>query len=430
MGLGENIKFFLQNVMPQPLGEIWEGAEAANAYQEGKIHSKGAGKRIRIAFRNLSSVPVLLCWVSEHGNLHHFYKLGPCSTQYIRTNRVTIVEGDHVETTFGGHAFCIADVPEEDILETQQLKSLEHTSSIIGGYRPFLECQDGSVQVVTISRGEPMEGGCCVPGGKLLRKRKLSSFESSERSNERSWFLHARPAKVDPTPFDTTGKEYKLSIIGGWPVYLEHNWHEGDEEVQKRLQEDLRDVGRLLPSHAVEYLRQNCPIWVNSSIKYGPKACPTNGRGCCYHPNCEWLKENGLSERKHQCVEINEGKRYMKDWHLWGPGGIMLHELSHAYHHRLLPGGYGNKEIKECFEKAMKEGLYDCVRVHGSQGPEAKAYACTNEMEYFAELSTAFLGGKGSKEYNKWFPFNREQLREHDPRAYHLLARLWKVNVT
>jgi hypothetical protein len=50
-------------------------------------------------------------------------------------------------------------------------------------------------------------------------------------------------------------------------------------------------------------------------------------------------------------------------------------------------------------------------------------------MEYFAELSAAFLGGLDKdEEYNKWFPFNRAQLKEHDPRAYELLQQVWKVN--
>lgn len=106
----------------------------------------------------------------------------------------------------------------------------------------------------------------------------------------------------------------------------------------------------------------------------------------------------------------------------------MVHELSHAYHHRMLQDGYKNKEIQKCFNAAMKEGLYDKVKVHGPQGPEAKAYASTNCMEYFAELSAAFLGGIAEEEeFNKWFPFNRQQLKDHDPRAYRLLSRLWKV---
>ena len=109
--------------------------------------------------------------------------------------------------------------------------------------------------------------------------------------------------------------------------------------------------------------------------------------------------------------------------------GVMVHELSHAYHHRMLPDGYDNKEVKDCYEAAMKEGLYDLVRVHGVQGPTSKAYAASNCMEYFAELSTAFLGGTNEKEeYNKWFPFNRKQIKEHDPRAYEMLKKVWKVD--
>jgi predicted HD phosphohydrolase len=140
----------------------------------------------------------------------------------------------------------------------------------------------------------------------------------------------------------------------------------------------------------------------------------------------------GLNPDKALCVEINDGPGYRKDLHLWGLGGVMVHEFSHAYHHRMLQDGYANQEIYECYKAAMKEKLYACVKVHGPQGPTAKAYACANEMEYWAELSTAFLGGIGpdyaDKEYNKWFPFNRQQLKEHDPRAYSLLSKLWKVD--
>jgi hypothetical protein len=46
-------------------------------------------------------------------------------------------------------------------------------------------------------------------------------------------------------------------------------------------------------------------------------------------------------------------------------------------------------------------------------------------MEYFAELSVAFLGGLGEEEHNKWYPFNRSQLRDHDPRAFAMLCRVW-----
>ena len=114
----------------------------------------------------------------------------------------------------------------------------------------------------------------------------------------------------------------------------------------------------------------------------------------------------------------------------------------------------------------MEEGLYDSVQYHagfrgyGPEGqhlhsimPNTRHYACSNPMEYFAELSVAFLSSPAPsppgneedtnsngnnpamettneiEEYNKWFPHNRTQLEEHDPRAFKLLQQLWGVGV-
>ncbi len=56
----------------------------------------------------------------------------------------------------------------------------------------------------------------------------------------------------------------------------------------------------------------------------------------------------------------------------------------------------------------------------------AKAYACTNCMEFFAELSVAYLWTLDeSTEYNKWFPFNRSQLQRHDPASCQMLQKYW-----
>jgi hypothetical protein len=140
-----------------------------------------------------------------------------------------------------------------------------------------------------------------------------------------------------------------------------------------------------------------------------------------------------MSPDKCQCIELYNASDYMEDASQWGPGGVFLHELSHAYHWKMCEGGYQNKAIRECYKQAMRDGLYDCVSVHTRGGitKRQKAYACTDQMEYFAELSTAFLGGLDeSDEYNKWFPFRRSQIKDHDPRAYNLLARMWKVNCT
>ncbi len=82
----------------------------------------------------------------------------------------------------------------------------------------------------------------------------------------------------------------------------------------------------------------------------------------------------------------------------------------------------------------MGKKLYDNVRVHGPQGLAAdgvtsitaKAYACTNCMEFFAELSVAYhYALDAHTEYNKWYPFNRAQLLQHDPESAETLAYEW-----
>lgn len=120
---------------------------------------------------------------------------------------------------------------------------------------------------------------------------------------------------------------------------------------------------------------------------------------------------------------------------------MVIHELCHAYHQKHLPDGYDNADIRECYQAAMEEKLYDSVSYHCrfvkydeedggrpvyDKKHNTRHYACSNPMEYFAELSVAFLC-PSSDEYNKWYPHNRTQLKEHDPRAYDLLSQMWGI---
>ena len=117
--------------------------------------------------------------------------------------------------------------------------------------------------------------------------------------------------------------------------------------------------------------------------------------------------------------------------------------------------GFDDDKIRAAYDAAMNAGAYDAVEVHGPQGEGedgqeseqkgtkmqqlqskrgrkrklAKAYACTNHMEYFAEISTAFFGGSAgtpTEEYNKWYPFNVQQLKQHDPVGYDAVLEAWR----
>jgi hypothetical protein len=155
---------------------------------------------------------------------------------------------------------------------------------------------------------------------------------------------------------------------------------------------------------------------------------PINGIGACFHPGKDWLVKMGFTEAKYGCVEMYDVAEHLASRHLWGVGGILVHEYSHAFHHKAMENGYDNADIVQMFDTAMQKGLYDSVAVHGRQGVNGprRAYACSNCMEFFAELSVAYHWAQDSEtEYNKWFPFNRAQLKTHDTSTFEILDRIW-----
>eukprot|EP00978_Attheya_sp_CCMP212_P011767 scaffold29255_cov37-Attheya_sp.AAC.2 len=491
------------------MGKTWSSESAPAAFRRGDLRSSnGSEKRLRVAFRNTSHVPLVLCWVSATGTAHHFYHLLPQTTT---TTPCMVTSEEHVETSQLGHAFLFAressvTVPEEEqassrkgldflrpsryrlgrnrieeSMYTDQSEKKLCSQDIVGGYCPkrcisahdeqedaaennedessasagnnestsSFDEEDCRVQLVTISSRR-----------RRRRKRRLRGpgRQYPEDGTDCWEFVTlVELGRIDSTPLDTSEKQYIPEILGGWPVLCEPGWDDESDDtssksssssseeeskgwkddspkmsLRERLAADLEAASRHLPPEACEKLRKDTPIYINKRLSYGPKACPIRGNGMCFHPDKGWLRLNGLSENKCGGIELFDAPNYQGDCILWGLGGVMLHELSHAYHFKLVPDGEDNADVKKCYESAMKKGLYNSVAVHNGRagnGP-CRAYACNNHCEYFAELSTAFLGGLDPKvEHNKWFPFNRHQLAKHDPDAYQMLQRIWGISI-
>ena len=416
-------------------GTLWQQDDAAQKPIT-SLDTTGYGRRV--CFRNRTDQTLILCWVDPDGNPHHFYALEPCQRSAgLRGGRASAIidATDHTERTKEGHAFLVACAT--DVRIVQQTKSLEH-ATIIGGYRPEdnKKLKDENLDDETVVHlveifdaaryrkpGNVFQRlGCCWP-----------KDESSVQNKNNPFILQLRLALLDKTPIDTSKKPYTPLHLGQiqWPVRLEPG-SLSDERLQM-LADDIDAMARRLPPHAVAALRDSTPIWINQSLQYGPATCPITAKGMCFHPGKDWLRRNGMNVDKCECVELYCTESYWKDRALWGTGGLLLHEFSHAYHHKCCAKGYDNAEIRQCYQEAIDSGLYDCVEVKKLFGEQtqcttARAYACTDPMEYFAELSTAFLGGDAKEDYNKWFPFNRQQIKEHDPRAYALLQDMWKVS--
>lgn len=84
---------------------------------------------------------------------------------------------------------------------------------------------------------------------------------------------------------------------------------------------------------------------------------------------------------------------------------ILLHELCHVIHHAFL--GNENAAVRAAYKQAMDRHLY------------SKAYARTNDHEYFAEISCAYLDRCNHE------PFTADELKEYDPEGYKLCEKVW-----
>ena len=200
--------------------------------------------------------------------------------------------------------------------------------------------------------------------------------------------------------------EYSLKEFNSWQIYLQKTDKNEKYTIQKayfQLQKDLTSIEQLLPQKFLKEFKK-----VNIWISYNTQA------GAAYHPSKKWLINNDRNPKMAKGIEIQNANHYIK-WVKHQPM-IILHELSHAYHHQIL--GFNHQEIKEAFENAKNQGIYESVK-HVS-GKKQKAYAMTNNKEYFSELTEAFFGK------NDFFPFTKTELKNHDPKGYELMERIWK----
>ena len=223
-----------------------------------------------------------------------------------------------------------------------------------------------------------------------------------------SWsFASAAETTSVTKPFVPSTK-YATTRVAGWTVRVNHALLTTQNELGSNalalLAVHLRGITNTVPLRACEALKR-IPIWLGTNDGHAPCAE--------YHPSKDWLAKNGYNPDKAKCVEIGNAKRFLE----WSPKQPMmiLHELAHAYHDQVL--GFSDKSIHAAYEQAKTDGRYESVR--RNNGKTERAYALTDDHEYFAEASEAFFGT------NDFYPFVREELKAHDPELYRILEEVW-----
>ncbi|TVP97938.1 MAG: hypothetical protein EA381_13700 [Planctomycetaceae bacterium] len=208
--------------------------------------------------------------------------------------------------------------------------------------------------------------------------------------------------------------------ILGWQVHIDRRLTADTADTERLsraielLTSQLAKIEQDLPPKAVAKLRQ-VPLYFSPEYpQVSPKAE--------YHPGAGWLRDHGRDPVMVEAVEFTNVRIFEEECSRMP--SFVLHELAHAYHHRFLPGGFENPQIRAAYERARDSGLYARVeRWLGNGKPNRfeQAYAMTSPMEYFAETTEAYFGR------NDFYPFDSAELQRHDPDAYELLGELWGV---
>jgi hypothetical protein len=126
-----------------------------------------------------------------------------------------------------------------------------------------------------------------------------------------------------------------------------------------------------------------------------------------------------VDPRWSDCIVVYYAKNYLDQSDLWARKAVQ-HEMAHAYHLRKWPEGQP-PELYAAYQNALKEGLY--CQVRDNEGRlHARAYALTNALEYFAELSCMLWA------CCNYPPCEAKELKAYDPQGYATVREMWSAS--
>lgn len=206
-------------------------------------------------------------------------------------------------------------------------------------------------------------------------------------------------------------ERYADREILGWPLKVHEDLlaqEELAEQVFAEMHHQLYRLTRVMPEDKLEHLRE-VVLWVELRNPEGGSAC--------YHPSRGWLENNNHLPAKARGIEIGNAESFLRYTKRDQPF-VLLHELAHAYHHRVL--GFEHPPIIAAYERAAEAGIYEEV-LFISGRRTVRHYALTDHKEFFAESTEAFFG------QNDFYPFVQGELLEHDPETYALMIEVWGI---
>ena len=229
--------------------------------------------------------------------------------------------------------------------------------------------------------------------------------------------VDARAQAKPQVNYRTPKRDYVLVSIGPRSFQVEKSLKVEDKAVAQkavdRLAKNIDKAFYILPDHASFGLPN-----IRYYLMYGPKA-RSGGKdnGLEYiHPKTP-ADSPSLDPRWGDSIVVYCAENYVWLSDLWAIKSI-VHEFAHAYHLHNWPED--QPEIMRPYEEAIKRGLYRKVKDVDGKTLDS-AYATTNQLEYFAELTCMYFAGCNYK------PCNRSELKVYDPAGFAMVELFWRV---
>ena len=274
-------------------------------------------------------------------------------------------------------------------------------------------------QAAVARRPEFKDNVLFVPTRDFVRKAEDSpnpGHGHHEFGNAETYFLVGDA--LGKAAVQMAGRDRQVRDVRGWTLRIDERLIAKDaaavEKAVGLLDKHLETVIRLVPAKAVAELKKTT---LNFTLPYSSVRSTAE-----YHGGLEWVKQAGREIALAKSVEFTNVERF--EFETKRMPVFVLHELAHAYHDKVVPGGYQNPDILGAYRQAKASGTYDAVkRWTGEKFADkpSKAYAMTNQMEYFAESTESYF------DRNDMEPFDRPELLIKDPGMLKVIEKIWGV---
>ena len=275
-----------------------------------------------------------------------------------------------------------------------------------------------NAQAAVAKRPEFKDNVVFVPTRDFVRKAEDSpnpGHGHHEFGNAETYFLVGDA--LGKAAVQMAGRDRQVRDIRGWTLRIDERLIAKDAAMVEKavvlLDKHLETIVRLVPAKAVAELKKT-PL--NFTLPYSTRSTAE------YHGGLEWVKQAGREIALAKSVEFTNVERF--EFETKRMPVFVLHELAHAYHDKVVPGGYQNRDILGAYQKAKASGTYDAVkRWTGEKFADkpSKAYGMNNQMEYFAESTESYFNR------NDFEPFNRAELLAKDPDMLKVVEKIWGI---